>query len=156
MRALAGPAALLVVVVGFFAWHRMSGEDSPDRDFTSLELAGPAPDHQGTCYSLSTVFIANGIFGNTPRTWTKQRDDAWTLTLERVSQGRNGPVREYASWTFVKQGEQLRMVKVAASAGFPQDLAGSIDQLLLAPHARRSTPVDRCLKGGTGYGFRRI
>ncbi len=156
MRALAGPAALLAIVVGFLAWHRTSAEESPDREFTGLELAGPGPDYQGTCYSLSTVFIANGIFGNVPRTWKQERDDAWTLTLERVSQGSNGPVREYASWSFEKHGEALRLAKVAASAGFPQDIAGSIDQLLLAPNARRSTPADRCLEPrGTGYGFTR-
>jgi hypothetical protein len=156
MRALAGPASLLVIVGGFLAWHMLSGEDSPDREFTGLELAGPGPDYQGTCYSLSTVFIANGIFGNVPRTWKKERDDAWTLTLERVAQGNGGPMREYASWTFEEHGDSLRLAQVAASKGFPQDIAGSIDQLLLAPNARRSTPVDRCLEQrGTGYGFTR-
>jgi hypothetical protein len=158
MRALAGPAMLLVIVAGFLIHRGMSQDDAPARDFVELEFAADDADHTGTCYSLSTVLIANGIFGNVARTWVapdKDNKNKWTLRLENVRQGYNGPVHEYQRFTFEKFGEQLRLVSVDASAGFPAEIGANIDRLLEAPNARKSTPVDRCLKdGGTGYRFR--
>ena len=94
MRALAGPAMLLVIVGGFTIYKAMSKEDAPSRDFTELELAADDDDHTGTCYSLSTVLIANGVFGNALRTWTApdpDNENKWTLEVENVRQGANGP-----------------------------------------------------------------
>jgi hypothetical protein len=154
MRALAGPAMLLVVVGGALLYRTMSREAAPSRDFTHLELAGPASDSPGTCYALDTVLIANGIFGNASRTWTKQRDDEWTLTVEQVVQAYNGPAREFIAWTFEKAGERVRLAQSEASPGLPQERTASLDQLLEAPNTRHSTPVERCLEAGaTGYHF---
>jgi len=159
MKAFAGPAMLLVMVGGFVAYRAASKEDAPSRDFVELELAAEDDDHSGTCYSLSTVLIANGVFGNALRTWKRpdeHSDNEWTLVLESVQQGPNGPVHEFRHFTFEKFGEQVRLVDVEASEGYPTEVEENIDRLLEAPHARKSTPVDRCLKdGGTGYQFPR-
>ncbi len=157
MRALAGPAMLLVIVGGFTLYRSMSKEDGPSRDFTGLELAAHDDDHTGTCYALSTLLIANAVFGNNVHTWRApdpDNEDKWTLELERVTQGFNGPEREFQNFTFEKVGEQLRLVAVDASRGIPTELGWNVDQLLAAAHARRSTPVARCLEdGGTGYQY---
>lgn len=154
MRALAGPAVALTVVVGFLVYRASSQDEQPSREFTNLELS--LPGEKGSCYSLSTTFIANGVFGKTPRTWKKAGDDAWTLTVERVVQAYNGPAREFSSWTFERHGKAVELVKVEASPGMPQDPVASLTDLLNAPNAMHSTPVDRCLEPGTtGYLFKR-
>jgi len=154
MRALAGPAVALTVAVGFFAWKAAHKDDSPPREFTNLELS--LPGEEGSCYSLSTTFIANGVFGKAPRTWKKAGDDAWSLTVERVVQGYAGPAREFSTWTFEKHGKAVELVKVEASPGQPQDPVASMTELLGAPNSMGSTPVDRCLEAGaTGYLFKR-
>ena len=154
MKALAGPAVALTIALGFLAVRGGSKDDAPPREFTELELS--LPGEQGSCYSLSTTFIANGIYGKTPRTWTKTGEGAWQLTVERVLQGYNGPTREFNTWTFEKHGNAVELVKVEASQGMPQTPAASLDDLLNAPNAIHSTPVDRCLEpGATGYLFKR-
>ena len=147
---------LLVMVGGFIAYKTMSKEAAPSRDFVGLELAAEDEDHSGTCYSLSTVLVANGIFGNALRTWTPHENDErkWTLMIESIRQDSNGPAREFQEFTFEKFGQQVRLVDVDASEGYPTEVAENIDRLLQAPHARKSTPIDRCLEdGGTGYQF---
>ena len=155
MRALAGPAMLLVMVGGYFAYRAFSPETSPSREFAELEFAGADDASTGSCYSLSTVLVANGVFGRAPRTWTPgATKNQWTLSLENVTQGYNGPVHEFQKFTFEKFHDQVRLVSVEASKGRPQDLKGSIDMLLQDPNARHSTPVDRCMKSGaTGYRY---
>jgi hypothetical protein len=148
---------LLVIVGGIFVYRMTSKDEAPPRDFAELELAADDAEHTGTCYSLSTVLIANGVYGQVPRSWSRpneRQEDRWTLRLENVVQAPNGPVREFQDFTFEKVGPQVRLVSVDASAGYPTDVAENIDRLLAAPHRRRSTPVDRCLEdGGTGYRF---
>ncbi len=156
MRALAGPAMLLVIVGGFVVYRASSKEDAPSRDFASLELAAEDGDHTGTCYSLSTVLIANGVFGGAVRTWTpdEKNEHRWSLTVENVRQDSNGPAHEFQKFTFEKFGQQVRLVDVDASKGFPTGIDENIDRLLQAPHARKSTPIDRCSRdGGTGHQF---
>jgi hypothetical protein len=154
VRALTGPAVMLTMVVGFTAYRVMSKEDAPSREFTGLELS--LPGGPGSCYSLSTTFIANGVFGKTARTWKKAGDEAWSLTVERVVEGRGGPTREFTTWTFERHGKAVELVRVEASPGLPQDPGASLTELLHAPNSMRSTPVERCLEpGATGYLFRR-
>src|SRR4051812_32473859 len=157
MKALAGPAMMLVMIGGFVAYKAMHRADSPSLEFTEHELAADDADHTGTCYALSTVLVANGIFGNASRSWTapeKGNKDKWTLVLENVVEGPKGPVHVFQNFTFEKSGEQLRLVKVEASDGYPTELGRNIDRLLEAAHERHSTAVDRCAKdGGTGYQF---
>src|SRR3954466_10628706 len=107
MRALAGPAMLLVMI-GTFAAYRLTGaDDTPARNFTELELAAADSEHTGTCYSLSTVLIANGVNRNTVRTWSRaDNDDEWKLMLEDVVQGPNGPARVFQEFTFARHGAQ--------------------------------------------------
>jgi len=157
MKALAGPAFLLVMVGGYFIHKQMTNDDAPSRAFTELELASEDIDRSGTCYALSTVLIANGVFGNALRTWTapeKDNEDKWTLTLETVQQGYNGPQHQFQKFTFERAGEQVRLVSVEASKGIPTGITANIDRLLEAPHGRKSTPVDRCLgENATGYQY---
>ena len=154
MKALAGPAMLLVMVGGFLIHRGVSKEAAPSRDFVELEFAGADADHTGSCYSLSTVLIANGVFGGAIRTWTRAGENAWTLGLETVSQAYNGPVHEFQNFTFEKVGKQTRLKVVEASKNRPTDVQQNVDLLLEAPNARHSTPVDRCLESGaTGYRY---
>jgi hypothetical protein len=154
MRPLAGPALLLVMVGGFLIFRLSSTEEGPAREFTELEFAGADEDHTGSCYSLSTVLIANRPYSNAVRTWTAPRDDAWTLMLDDVVQGYSGPVRMFRELTFEKHGGQARLVSVEASENVDTSLKHNIDELLEAPTTLRSTPVDRCQKpGATGYLF---
>ena len=155
MRALAGPAMLLVVVGGFAIYRGVAKEVAPSRDFVELEFAGADADHTGSCYSLSTVLVANGVFGATTRTWKAAGDEAWTLGLETVSQSYNGPVHDFQNFTFERSGNQVRLKSVEASEGRPTDVSKNIDMLLEAPGARRSTPVGRCAgSGATGYHYK--
>ena len=148
MKAWAGPALMLVIAAGFLINRGCSDEVSPSQDFSDLELAGADDDHTGGCYALSTVLVANGLFGNVARTWTSPREHAWTLGLENVEQGNNGPVHVYHRYTFEQVGEQVRLVSVDASEGRSTDLTENIDELLRAPNGRKSTPVERCQQPG--------
>jgi hypothetical protein len=152
MRALAGPAMLLVVFGGFALYRGIAKEDAPSTRFLDLELAGADSGHTGSCYSLSTVLIANGVFGRTPRTWTAAGENKWTLGLESVTQGYGGPVHEFRNFTFEKSGSQVRLAAVDASKDHSTDVGKNIDDLLEAPNERRSTPIARCLEpGASGY-----
>jgi hypothetical protein len=147
MRALAGPAMLLVIVGGFLTVRYMSREDGPSRAFTELEFSD-------SCYSLSTVLIANRVLSGASRTWTAPRDDAWTLKLDDIVQGNGGPVRLFQKFTFEKYGDQIRLVAMEASDGLDADIAHNIDTLLEVPNERHSTPVERCQQpGAAGYHF---
>lgn len=148
---------LLVVVGGFGLWKAMSRDDVPSHQFMELELAAHDPPGTGTCYSLNTVLIANGALSDTARTWSApqgSRGDEWTLLMESVHQGYNGPVRDFQKFSFLRHGEQVQLVSVDASQGHPSEIGATIDELLQAPHARGSTPVDRCrLPNASGYQF---
>jgi hypothetical protein len=154
MRALAGPAMLLVMAGTYLAYHLSSKEDAPSREFTELEFAGADEEHTGSCYSLSTVLIANRAFSGAVRTWSSPRKDEWTLALDSIVQGNGGPLQISQKFTFEKSGEQVRLVWVEASEKMPTDLKLNIDALLENPRALNSTPVERCQKeGATGYLF---
>ena len=154
MRALAGPAMLLVMVGGFLVHRYLSKEEASPRDFTELEFAGADADHTGSCYSLSTVLIANRATNGAARTWTKPRDGAWTLMLDAVAQGYAGPVRIFQKFTFEKDGEQVRLVDVEAAKGMKTGIKENVDELLEMPNSLHSTPVDRCQSpGAAGYLF---
>jgi len=147
MRALAGPAMLLVIVGGFLAVRYTSRDDGPSQKFTGLEFAD-------SCYSLRTVLTTNRFLSSASRTWTTPRDDAWTLKLDDIVQGNSGPVRVFQIFTFEKYGDQVRLVAVEASKGFDTGIEHNVDELLEAPNERHSAPVDRCQDpGATGYHF---
>jgi hypothetical protein len=147
MRALAGPAMLLVLVGGYLAVRHSTQDQGPSRNFTELEFAD-------SCYSLSTVLIANRFLSGASRTWTAPRDDAWTLKLDDIVQGNGGPVRMFQKFTFEKFGDQIRLVGMDASEGLETGLTHNLDALLELPNERYATPVDRCLQpGANGYHF---
>lgn len=156
MRALAGPAMLLVVVGGF-ALYRMSAKPAaPPRHFLDLELAGADADHTGSCYSVSTVIIAYTAFTDTQLQWTAADDDSWKLSIENVLNGPRGPEHWFQHLTFREQAGQARLVSVDVSKGQETSVNAHIDALLEAPRQRHSTPVDRCLEpGALGYRFKR-
>jgi hypothetical protein len=142
MRALAGPATLLVMFGGFAIFRMCSKEEAPSRAFTELEFAGQ--DHAGSCYSLSSVLIANRALSGAVRTWTSPREDTWTLTLDDIEHGYGGQKQIFQKFTFEKSGEQVRLVSVEASKDRSTDLAHNIDELLETPRKLGSTPVERC------------
>jgi len=153
MRALAGPAMLLVMVGGFLVFRLTSKEEAPSRDFIALEFAGADSDRTGSCYSLETVLLVSRE-GNPSRTWTSPREDVWTLELDDVVQGHGGPIRIFQTFTFEKVDELVRLTSVEASTGYLTGVEQNIDQFVRAAQAQRSTPVDRCLEpGATGYLF---
>ncbi len=154
MRALAGPAMMLVIAGGYLIHHLTSKEDSPSSDFTALEFAGADLQHTGSCYSLRTVLTTNRMSSNAVRTWTSPREDAWTLALDTIVQGAAGPTQISQKLTFEKFGDQVRLVSVEGSDKVPTDLKLNIDALLEAPRSLRSVPIERCEKeGATGYLF---
>ena len=155
MRALAGPAMMLVLVGGFLVYRLVGSDDAPSKDFTALEFAGADDDHTGTCYSLDTVLFANRVGSSAVRTWTSPRDDVWVLLADDVIQGNGGPVRDFQKYTFEKVGEQVRLTAVEASKGHGQTVDESIGELIGTVRVRGSTPIDRCLEpGAPGYNFK--
>jgi len=154
MRALAGPAMLLVMAGGYLVFRLSTKEVAPLRDFTQLEFAGADQEHTGTCYSLDSVLIANRARADSTRTWVSPRKDVWTLKLDQIVQANGGPVRMFQEFTFERFDEQVRLTSIAASKGLPTDVGANIDMLIDAPHEMNSTPVDRCrTPGATGYDF---
>jgi hypothetical protein len=154
MRALAGPAMLLVIAGGIGLYRYNSAPTAPPRDFLDLEFAGN--EDLGSCYSLSTVIVANMIFNSSVMKWERDGDDTWVLSLDEVQDSGRGPVLVYQHYTFRQQGDRAHLVFIDASEGQNTDLAANIDALLQAPNERRSTPVDRCKDpDAEGYHFRR-
>lgn len=156
MRALAGPAMLLVIVGGF-ALHRVfSAPESPPRSFLDREVAAPQndADHAGTCFALGTVIIAHTMFRSASLDWKPAHENAWTLAIEEMVQSDRGPLHDYQKLTFEERGDLVALVGVDASKGHETGVAATLDEMLLAANDR-STPVDRCLEpGATGYGYR--
>jgi len=147
MRALAGPAMLLVIVGGFLAVRYTSRNDAPSQEFTEMEFAD-------SCYSLRTVLVTNRFLSGASRTWTAPRDDAWTLKLDDVVQGNGGPVRVFQKYTFEKYGDNVRLTAMEASEGLDTGIDHNVDELLEAPNARHSMPVERFQDpAATGYHF---
>jgi hypothetical protein len=154
MRALAGPAMLLVIAGGIGLYRYNSAPTSPPRDFLDLEFAGN--EELGSCYSLSTVIVANMIFNSSLVKWQPDGDRTWVLSLDDVQESGRGPVHVYQHYTFRQDGDLAHLVFVDASEGQNTDVTANIDALLQAPNERRSTPVDRCQDpGAEGYHFRK-
>jgi hypothetical protein len=156
MRALAGPAMLLVIIGGFALHRVLSAPESPSRSFLDRELAAPSndEDHSGTCFALSTVIIANTMFRSASLDWKPAHEHAWTLTIEDLVQDGRGPIHVYQKLTFEERGDLVALVDVEASEGHDIGVTATLDGLL-APANERSTPVDRCLDpGASGYGYR--
>lgn len=153
MRALAGPAMLAVMACGFLITKQCSADKLPPRDFIEREFA--AGDESGSCYSLSTILAANRVVSASTSTWDSPRNGTWRLKLESVIQGYGGPEHLFRTLTFEQSGDRVRLVSVDASKNQPDTIQSNVDDLLDAPTALSSTPVDRCGKnGGTGYRFK--
>ena len=152
MRALAGPAMMLVVAGGIGLYRYTHAPTSPPRDFLNLEFAGN--EDMGSCYSLSTVIVANMIFNSSMLKWEPDGKDTWVLRMDDVQESGRGPVHVYQHYTFRQEGDQAHLVFIDASEGQDTDVPANIDGLLQAPNERRSTPVDRCKEAGAeGYHF---
>jgi hypothetical protein len=156
MRALAGPAMLLVLIGGFGLHRALNKAESPTRDFLDLELAGAGSDNTGACYSLSTVIVANTAFSSAMLHWKPAGENAWTLSMEDLVSAHGGPTHVFQRFTFEQRGDLVHLVSVEASEGQNTEVAANIDGLLEAPNERRSTPTERCLEpGASGYRFAR-
>lgn len=146
---------LLVMAGSILAYRMMSKEDGPPRDFVELELAGADHADTGSCYSLSTVLVANFTSADATRTWSTAREGQWAFALDRIAEGRGGPVRVLLKYTFEKRDGLVHLVSVEVPEDMNGDLAKNLDELLETPNARHSTPVERCEKpGATGYRYR--
>lgn len=156
MRALAGPAMLLVIIGGYGLYRLGATPDSPPRKFLDSELAGADKDHTGSCYALSTVIVANLAHTSVVASWKPDGEDAWTLSLDELSHGGGVPVHFYQHLTFRQHGDRVRLIEVDASEGQSTEIDANLDALLIAPNERRSTPTDRCREpGAAGYNYRR-
>jgi hypothetical protein len=154
MRALAGPAMLLVIVGGIGLYRFSAKPDSPPREFLDLEFAGA--DDTGSCYSLSTVIVANMVFTPGMLQWQPEGEDAWVLSMDDVQDGGRGPAHIFQRFTFTREGELVKLTDFDASEGHNLDVEYHIDGLLQAPNQRRSTPVERCKEpGAEGYHFKK-
>jgi hypothetical protein len=155
MRALAGPAMLLVIVGGFGLHRMLAKPTSPPRDFLDQELVGADDAQTGSCYSLSTVLVASTAFTDVSSSWERADDETWTLTLESLRNNGGGPVHIYKKYRFQERDDRIHLTNVDASTGLSTALKANIDELLEGPHDRKSTPVDRCAApGASGYQFK--
>jgi hypothetical protein len=145
-------AVLMVLAI---VWSRSCGqtEDAPPREFTELELDAADAEATGTCYSLSTVLIANTYSGPRPViTWTKVSDSVWKRRGEGLNDANSGV--QGAWWiehTFERRDDRVILTDYESSDAREYTAQQVIDALLEAPIERRSTKVDRCINGGTGY-----
>jgi hypothetical protein len=157
MRFIPGTVLAIVTALAFLAFRLFgSNETTPPRDLLELELTAADREHTGTCYSLSTVLIANTVgYSNATVSWHQVDSDTWTRRSEEMVQSTRGPTHIWQSITF--QREQARIAPIAHdSAPEPVPPLGmAIDRLLQAPIERGSTRIQRCLDGGTGYQPRR-
>jgi hypothetical protein len=150
------PGLVVALIIGFgIVWSRGCGqtEDSPSREFTDLELV--AADHQstGTCYSLSTVLIATSFWQQRPViTWTRVNDTTWKHRAEGFADPQSGGQGTWwIDYTFEQRDQSVVITDYASSDSREYTPTQVIDALLEAPIDMKSTKVDRCLNGGSGY-----
>jgi hypothetical protein len=154
MKFLPG-LVVAVLIVFAIVWSRSCGqtEDAPPREFTELELGAADAEATGTCYSLSTVLIANVYSGPRPViTWTRVSDTVWKRRYEGVHDANSG--LQGAWWiehTFEQRDPKVVLTGYESSDAREYTSQQVLDSLLEAPIERRSTQVDRCINGGTGY-----
>jgi hypothetical protein len=153
MRFVPGMVVGLVFALAFVLYRTFGDtEAAPPRDFLELELAAADDQHTGTCYSLSTVLIANTVgYSNATISWHRVDRDTWTRRNEELLQSYAGPTVQWQSFTFKRENEQIVPIAHDAAPDPVPPLDVAIDRLLEAPIARRSTRIDRCLKGEVGY-----
>ncbi len=61
----------------------------------------------------------------------------------------------YKKYTFQQREELVHLTQVEASENLDTGIKTNIDELLQGPHARGSTPMDRCATAGAaGYQFK--
>lgn len=150
---------LLVIVGGFALYRGMQEPEGPPREFLEREFAGADADSTGSCYSLSTVLIANGAFSNATREWKHagaKDEERWLLAIDDLVQGSGSPVHVFQRYTFQRKGDAVHLVAVEASEGQSTKIKDHVDALLEAPNDIRSTPVERCEDAAAaGYRFKR-
>lgn len=164
MRALAGPAMLLVIVGSIGLYRGLQKPEGPSREFLDLEFAGADAEHTGSCYSLSTVLIASSAFSDATLEWKRIGDvddedgenDRWQLAIEDLVHDGNSTAHVFQHYTFERHDPQVRLVSVEASEGQSTQIKDHVDALVQSPNDVRSTPVKRCQDpGATGYKFKR-
>jgi len=150
---------LLVIVGGFALYRHAQKPEGPSREFLDTEFAGADVDRTGSCYSLSTVIIANSAFTNATLEWKHagaEDEERWRLSIEELMNGGSTPVHVFQRYTFMRKGELVELVAVEASEGQSKVIKDHVDNLLEAPNGIHSTPVDRCKDpAATGYEFKR-
>ena len=102
------------------------------------------------------MLVASTACLDVTRTWESGKDDAWTLTLESLQNRGKGPEHVYQKFSFEQRGDRVHLTSVDASKGVDTGIKANIDGLLEGPHARKSTPVERCAgPDASGYQFKR-
>lgn len=150
---------LLVIVGGFALYRGMQKPEGPPREFLDREFAGADSDRTGSCYSLSTVLIANGAFSNATREWEHagaKDEERWLLAIDDLVQGAGSPAHVFQRYTFQRKGDTVHLVAVEVSEGQSKKIKDHVDALLEAPNDIHSTPVERCEDAAAiGYAFKR-
>jgi hypothetical protein len=154
---------LLVIIGGFGVYRATQKPEGPPREFLDLEFAGADAERTGSCYSLSTVLIANSAFSNATREWTlvgdgeeEEEEKSWRLAIEDLVEETGSPVHVFQRYTFERKDARVELVSVEVSEGQSISIKDHVDALLEAPNDIHSTPVERCRDpAAQGYEFKR-
>lgn len=150
MRPLAGPAAILVIVVGGVLFKYCAhSEPKPDREFMESEMTVADKDQTGTCYSVDVVLTANfALARGAVKSWTRLDDNRWTYKVEDVRSGPAGPVHAFLAITLLRNGNRVQPVAYESSEKDKPSVEQIMQALLQAPHQFHSTKIDRCKQAG--------
>jgi hypothetical protein len=153
MRPLAGPAALLVIVVGgVLLKYCGHSEPKPDRDFMESEMTAGDKDQTGTCYSVDVVLTANfALARSAVKSWTRLDDSRWTYKVEDVQPGPAGPVHAIIAVTLARDGNRVQPVAYETSDKVTPAVEEGVKALLDAPDHYHSTKVDRCKQAAESH-----
>jgi hypothetical protein len=153
MRPLAGPAAILVIVVGGVLFKYCAhSEPKPDREFMESEMTAADNDQTGTCYSVDVVLTANfALARGAVKSWTRLDENRWTYKAEDVQSGPAGPVHAFLAITLLRNGDRVQPVAYETSDKEAPSIEDGIKALLEAPDHFHSTKVDRCKQAGTSH-----
>lgn len=153
MKFVAGPAAIIVIVGGMAIYRWMQDDPpKPPPQFLDAELVATDEDETPTCFSLGVVLTANFALRHDllPR-WTAVSADKWRFQLDEIGGTGAEGAHAWFSYTFEKYGDQIFLDSVANSREDDPSVEAAMNELLRAPTEFKSTPVERCAKGGTGY-----
>jgi hypothetical protein len=172
MRFLPGITVALCFVVALLVVRGCSDVPTvPPDDFLRLELVGPPPDSQSSCFSLQATMVAtrflesHGVVAWTPvyvnaagqpkrrhYWWDSLRlrkpvAAYWDWKSDSVKQSANGPVNDWRVLRFEEIGGSVHLVSVQSSAGTDLSVQQAFEELVAAPRTTGAKRVARCAAG---------